>query len=64
MSKEPETYRLELEQILQHFNGKRLLTQLEVAQYLGKSPDYVRNRLKIRKTGISSTGLAMMLSKL
>ena len=63
MGREPPNYRAELEQILEHFNGKRLLTRAEVAGYLGKSVDFCRDRMHITKEGISATALAMYLSK-
>lgn len=63
MSKEPENYRLELEQILLHFNGKRLLTRKDAAEYLGRSVDFCRDRMHITKDGISATALAMYLAK-
>lgn len=52
MGREPQNYRYELEQILEHFGGKRLLTRTEAAAYLGKSVDYCRDRMHITKEGM------------
>lgn len=63
MGREPQNYRAELEQILEHFDGKRLLTRTEAAAYLGKSVDYCRDRMHITKDGVSAQALAMFLAK-
>ena len=36
MSRETETYRLELEQIMAAFPGKAIISRVELMQYLGK----------------------------
>ncbi|MBQ1380330.1 MAG: hypothetical protein IIY76_10030 [Erysipelotrichaceae bacterium] len=61
--KEPETYRLELEQILQRFPGKTILTHTDVANYTGHSRAWLSRNLGI--TGdITAVGLALKLSRL
>lgn len=61
---EPPTYRLELEQILSHFGGKRILSRRSVAEFLGKSPEYCRDHLKIGSEGVTAVQLALILSKI
>lgn len=61
---EPPTYRLELEQILSHFGGKRILSRNNVAEYLGKSKEYCRDHLKIGADGVTAVQLALILSKI
>lgn len=64
MSKEPESFRTELEQIMAFSGGRRLLKQCEVAAYLGRSVDYVREHMNVSRDGMSATALAMYLAKL
>lgn len=61
--KEPETYRLELEQILSRFPGKAVLSHSEVAQYVGHSRAWVTRNLGI-PGDITAVKLAYTLSKL
>ena len=61
--KEPEAYRIVLESLLAHSNGKRVFTQSETARYLHKSRGWVRTHLDIGRDGIIAEGLAWKLSK-
>ena len=47
MPREPETFRLELEQILTHFGGKAVLTRSEVMEYTGKGRTWCDKHLKL-----------------
>lgn len=62
MARETETYRAELEQIIEYFNGKRILTVSDVSRYVGHSRAWVRN-MGIT-ADISATNLANRLSKM
>lgn len=61
--KEPETYRIVLESLLSSTHGKRILSQSDVARLLNKSRGWVRERLEIKKDGITVEALAMKLAK-
>ena len=61
--REPETYRLELEQILKHFPGKTILTHTDVANYTGHSRAWLARNLGI-KGDITVVKLAYKLSQL
>lgn len=61
--REPETYRLELEQVLNHFGDKRILTLGDVSAYTGHSRKWVRDNLGI--TGdVTAVKLAYTMSRL
>lgn len=61
--KEPETYRLVLESLLSSTHGKRILSQSDVARLLNKSRGWVRERLEVKKDGITVEALAWKLAK-
>lgn len=61
--KEPETYRPILESLLSSTHGKRILSQSDVSRLLNKSRGWVRERLGVRKDGISVEALALKLAK-
>lgn len=61
--KEPETYRIVLESLLSASKGKRILSQSDVARHLNKSRGWVREKLEVKKDGISVEALAMKLAK-
>lgn len=61
--KEPETYRLVLESLLSSTHGKRILSQSDVARLLNKSRGWVRERLEVKKGGITIEALALKLAK-
>ena len=61
--KEPDTYRIVLESLLSASKGKRILSQSDVSRLLNKSRGWVRERLGVRKDGISVEALAMKLAK-
>ncbi len=63
MAREPETYRLILESLLTASDGKRILSQTDVARLLSKSRGWVINRLKVSGGGIAIEALAMKLAK-
>ena len=61
--KEPDTYRIVLESLLSASKGERILSQSDVSRLLNKSRGWVRERLGVRKDGISVEALAMKLAK-
>jgi hypothetical protein len=61
--KEPDAYRPILESLLSYTHGKRILSQSDVARHLNKSRGWVRERLEVKKDGISVEALAMKLAK-
>ena len=61
--KEPECYRMILESLLSSTNGKRILSQSDVARLLNKSRGWVRERLEVKKDGITVEALALKLAK-
>lgn len=61
--KEPEAYRPILESLLSASKGKRILSQSDVARLLNKSRGWVRERLGVRKDGITVEALAWKLAK-
>lgn len=61
--KEPETYRIVLESLLSSTHGKRILSQSDVSRLLNKSRGWVRERLGVKKDGISVEALAIKLAK-
>lgn len=64
MPREPETYRMELEQILAAFGDKRILSVSEVARYLGRSRKWCRDHLGISGDGVTAVKLALTLSRM
>ncbi len=64
MPREPETFRLELEQILTHFGGKAVLTRSEVMEYTGKGRTWCDKHLKLPHSGCTAVQLALALSRL
>lgn len=61
--REPDTYRQILESLLSSSKGKRILSQSDVSRLLNKSRGWVRERLGVRKDGISVEALALKLAK-
>lgn len=61
--KEPDGYRQILESLLSASKGKRILSQSDVARLLNKSRGWVRERLEVKKNGITVEALAMKLAK-
>ena len=61
--REPEAYRPILESLLSSTNGKRILSQSDVSRLLNKSRGWVRERLGVRKDGISVEALALKLAR-
>lgn len=64
MARENETYRLELEQILAVFNGKRVLSVSDVASFTGRSRKWCREHLGITGDGVTAVKLALLLSRM
>ena len=62
-TREPECYREILEGLLAASDGKRILSQTDVARLLNKSRGWVINRLKVSGGGIAIEALAMKLAK-
>ena len=61
--REPDAYRPILESLLSSTHGKRILSQSDVARLLNKSRGWVRERLKVKKDGITVEALAMKLAR-
>lgn len=61
--REPDGYRQILESLLSASKGKRILSQSDVSRLLNKSRGWVRERLGVRKDGISVEALALKLAK-
>lgn len=61
--REPDDYRQILESILSASKGKRILSQSDVSRLLNKSRGWVRERLGVRKDGISVEALALKLAR-
>lgn len=64
MSREKETFRDELELILQYFGGKHIISWKEVQEYTGKGYDWCTNHLPIPHDGCTAVQLARALSNL
>ena len=45
MAREKETFRLELEQVIQYFGQKRIISRTDVQRYTGRSRNWVINRI-------------------
>lgn len=61
--REPDAYRPILESLLSASKGKRILSQSDVSRLLNKSRGWVRERLEVKKDGITVEALAMKLAK-
>lgn len=61
--REPDAYRPILESLLSASKGKRILSQSDVSRLLNKSRGWVREKLGVRKDGISVEALALKLAK-
>jgi hypothetical protein len=61
--REPDAYRPILESLLSASNGKRILSQSDVSRLLNKSRWWVRERLGVKKDGISAEALALKLAR-
>lgn len=64
MAREKETYRLELEQILNRFGGKHIISFKEVQEYTGRGKHWCTQHLKIPHDGCTAVQLANALSSL
>ena len=61
--REPDAYRPILESLISSTHGKRILSQSDVSRLLNKSRGWVRDRLEVKKGGITVEALAMKLAK-
>ena len=61
--REPDAYRPIFESLLSASKGKRILSQSDVSRLLNKSRGWVRERLGVRKDGISVEALALKLAR-
>lgn len=61
--REPDGYRQILESLLSASKGKRILSQSDVARLLNKSRGWVRERLEVKKDGITVEALALKLAR-
>lgn len=61
--REPDGYRQILESLLSSTHGKRILSQSDVSRLLNKSRGWVRERLGVKKDGISVEALALKLAR-
>lgn len=64
MPREREAYRDILEDVLQYFGSKRLLTLADVSKYLGIDRRTAAKRFGITADGISAQALARKLAAL
>jgi len=62
MSREAETYRPELEQILLHVSGRNVLSTKEIMEYTGRSRHWLERRGLLGE--MTAVQLAMALTKL
>lgn len=64
MPREKETYRLQLERLLERYKDKEILTYKEVSEYTGRSYRALKRQFKAdeRLGGIPLTTLAYRLS--
>ena len=60
--REPPTYRIELEQILEFFGNKRILSVRDVVAYTGRGKDWVAAHLGVTGHGITAAQLAMKMA--
>lgn len=64
MPREPLAYRDNLEDLLQFFSGRRMLTLKDVSRYTGRDYRWCKDRFGIDpKKGISVPTLARMLAE-
>lgn len=61
--REPDAYRPILESLLSSTNGKRILSQSDVARHLNKSRGWVRTHLGIGRDGITVEALAWKMAE-
>ncbi len=61
--REPDAYRPILESLLSASKGKRILSQSDVSRILNKSRGWVREKLEVKKDGITVEALAWKLAK-
>lgn len=61
--REPDAYRPILESLLSSTHGKHILSQSDVSRLLNKSRGWVRERLGVKKDGISVEALALKLAR-
>lgn len=61
--REPDAYRPILESLLSASKGKRILSQSDVSRLLNKSRGWVREKLEVKKDGITVEALAWKLAK-
>lgn len=65
MALEAPGYRENLADLLEFFNGRRMLTLTDVCRYTGRDRRWVRERLGVQpKTGVSVPTLARRLAEL
>ena len=64
MAREKETFRLELEQILQRFDNHQIISWAEVQEYTGKGYKWCNSHLKIPHDGCTAVQLAHALTNL
>ena len=60
---EPPYYRVILESLNEHSNGKRILSVSDVSRHLGKSRSWCREHLGVSERGITVEALAMKLAR-
>ena len=61
MPREKEGYREQLEYLIDYFGPVGRLDKHEVAEYLGRSPRYVKDRLGVGRQGVTLPILARRL---
>lgn len=61
MAREKEGYREQLEELKDHFGDVGIVTQPQVVAYTGRSDKWVRNRLGVKRCGVTLPVLARRL---
>lgn len=61
MPREKPAYRDQLEALTAHFGGAGIVTQTQVAAYLGRSRRWVHDRLRVGAGGVTLPVLARRL---
>ena len=62
--REPDRYRQELELLNEKYPGCAILTVTQVAEYIGRSRRWCREKLEIGADGMSKCKLALWLARL
>ena len=64
MAREKENYRLELEQILERFGGRHIISWTEVQEYTGRGYKWCDRHLDLPHDGCTAVQLANAMASL